>query len=346
VGARAVAHAVRIRLFAAGAAAFGLLLAWFGARAVSLPHDPEYQGSLFLMWPRPQLGGTVVQFALLSLDIVVPLTVALLFTAALLPSRLLAPPPTVVRVGYRYALVLPLFGFVATSLARVVSNGIYALANVAPWDVTPYIARLEAPLIISLQRAVESRGLSYGAAVVYAGVWMLALLVVPCVFAILGRPAAVGRLVTGWILAACLAAPIFVLVPVFEPWTLNSTYGYAGLESTGVRFLATTAVDAELSRILREVRWSAGACVPSLHVALPLVVSRIGFQQRMPAIGWLFAVFAVLVSFSIVYLGRHWLIDVVAGLAFGYGVARLVAWIRPERFLLLNSLPCADRGMT
>jgi membrane-associated phospholipid phosphatase len=76
------------------------------------------------------------------------------------------------------------------------------------------------------------------------------------------------------------------------------------------------------------------------------VVSRIGFQQRMPAIGWLFAVFAVLVSFSIVYLGRHWLIDVVAGLAFGYGVARLVAWIRPERFLLLNSLPCADRGMT
>jgi hypothetical protein len=346
MGARAVAQAVRIRLFAAGATAFGLLLAWFGARTVPLPHDPEYEGSLVLMWPRPQLGGTVVQFALLSLDIVVPLMIALLFSAALLPSRLLMPPPAVVRLGYRYALVLPLFGFVAASLARVVSNGIYALANVAPWDVTPYIARLEAPFIASLQKAVESPGLSYAAAVVYAGAWMLALLIVPCVFAILGRPAAVGRLVVGWILTACLAVPIFVLAPVFEPWTLNPTYGYAGSDSTGVRFLATAAADAELSRILREVRWAAGACVPSLHVALPMVVSRIGFQQRMPAIGWLFAVFSVLVSFSVVYLGRHWLIDVAAGLAFGVGVARLVAWIRPERFLLLNSPPCADRELT
>jgi hypothetical protein len=346
MGARATAQAVRIRLFAAAATAFGLLLAWFGMRNVGLPHDPEYQGSLFLMWPRPQLGGTAVQFALLSLDLVVPLTIALLFSAALLPSRLLVSPPAVVRLGYRYALVLPVFGFVATTLARVVSNSIYALATVAPWDVTPYIARWEAPLIASLQATVESRGLSYGAAVVYAGVWMLALLIVPGVFAILGRPAAVGRLVAGWILAACLAVPIFVMVPVFEPWMLNSTYGYAGSDSTSVRFLATTEADAELSRILREVRWAAGACVPSLHVALPMVVSRIGFQQRMPAIGWLFAVFSVLVSFSVVYLGRHWLIDVAAGLAFGVGVARLVAWIRPERFLLLSFPLGADRGLT
>jgi hypothetical protein len=328
--------AARYRLLTAAGASFGLMLAWFAAREAPLGHDAEYQATLYLMWPRANLGGRLVQFVLLSLDLVVPVLILVLLTAALLSRPLLTAPPRFVQLAYRYALVVPLFAFVATSLARLVSNTIYAAAPAVRWDLTAPIARLEAPIIEALQAKASTPGISHAGAIVYAGGWMLALLAVPLILAVIGRHEAVSRLVVGWILCACLAVPLFLAAPVFEPWAFNPAYGYIGALPNAVRFLAADGGSGELTRIQSDLRWAAGACMPSLHVALPVVVSRICFQQRVPVLGWLFAVFAGVVGVAVVYLGRHWIVDVIAGVGFGVAVAALVSRICPERFLLLH----------
>jgi membrane-associated phospholipid phosphatase len=323
------------------------MLGSLNVRRTAMPHDAEYGATLFLMWPRADLGRTPVEFSLLSLDVIALLLVLVLLSGALLPERFISSPPRLVRLAHAYAAVLPLFGFVAVSLARVVSNAIYASSVRVHWDLTGYVARVEGPWIEAFQRTLANAGLSYSAAVVYAGGWMLGLLVAPLALALLGRHDAVGRLVTGWILAAWLATPLFLLLPVFEPWTLNSLYGYAGPQQYEIQFLSADDARGTLIGIAEHFRWATGACLPSLHVALPVLASRICFQQRVALLGWLLATLSILVGVSVVYLGRHWIIDVAAGVGYGLVIASVVARLRPERFLaapLMAAVSCRNRS--
>ena len=338
VAGRVADRRQRVKLAAAGFGSFLATLAWFGIREVSLAYDDRYRATLFLMWPREDLGGIAVQFVLLSLDLLCPVVAMALLAGALLPSSVLQRPPAILRGAYRYALVLPVIALITTSLARFVSNGIYALAGHVTWDFTAILARLEAPLLRAFQEAAFDHSAVHAAAAIYAGGWMLALLAVPPLFMLFGRHAGVARLAAGWVLAAVLAVPMFLLLPVFEPWTLNPVYGYAGASPAELRFLAIGAPHAAMTYILEHHRWAAGACLPSLHVAMPVVVGAICFQQRLRWLGWMFVGLAAAVSVSVVYLGRHWMVDVAVGIGFGLAIARLTVRLRPERFLLLPDL--------
>jgi hypothetical protein len=197
----------RIRLLLVGFASFGLTMAWFALRDLGLPYDRIYQATLFLMWPRGGLGDGPVRLSLLSLDLLCPLLALVLLSAVLLPRSIIGRPPAVLRLAYRYALVLPVFAFVTTTLARLVSNGIYALAGRVTWDGTAAIARFETPLIEALQGGVAGGLLSHVCAAIYAGGWMLSLLAVPVVLMALGRHEGVAQIAVGWMLAALIAAP-------------------------------------------------------------------------------------------------------------------------------------------
>jgi hypothetical protein len=67
------------------------------------------------------------------------------------------------------------------------------------------------------------------------------------------------------------------------------------------------------------------AAFPSLHAGFPLVIGlffllRCGRTRRL---GWVAVGFAVAIGFDVVYLGEHWVIDVVGGYALAGGVAWL-----------------------
>jgi membrane-associated phospholipid phosphatase len=332
----------RVRLLLAATIAVSIPLLTYPLRAAPLPYDHEFAAVLFLMWPRSGLGFGLAEVAIAALELAcfgVPL---LLVMAAALPNWMLRTPPPPLRWAYRYALVVPVLALAVTTVSRLVSNAVYATAPLVSWDLTGPIARLEGGLISGLQRALENTLLNDVCAALYAGGWLITLLAAVPALMMFGRDRGAGRLAIGWVICAISAAPFFALLPVFEPWAFNPAYGYVGPHVVDVRFLAATSDLPELRRIATHLRWAAGSCFPSLHVALPVLASVICFHQRVSLLGWAYLALACLTGFSVVYLGRHWIIDVPAGALFGVVVGHFCARVRPERLLFLPGV--IERG--
>jgi membrane-associated phospholipid phosphatase len=64
------------------------------------------------------------------------------------------------------------------------------------------------------------------------------------------------------------------------------------------------------------------AAMPSLHFGTSVMAARVlsGVGPRQGAVGW---TYALTLGFGLVYLGEHYLIDLIAGLALAEGIWRL-----------------------
>ena len=123
-----------------------------------------------------------------------------------------------------------------------------------------------------------------------------------------------------------LGAGVYWLVPTAPPW-------YAG--STGrlphVRRIMTEAGERFWGRAWQRLYDSlAGnpfAAMPSLHfgtsVAAAFVLADVG--RRHAALGW---TYALTLGFALVYLGEHYVCDLLAGFGLAYGVRKIgpAAW--------------------
>jgi hypothetical protein len=153
--------------------------------------------------------------------------------------------------------------------------------------------------------------------------------------------AAVNRILTAQLLTAIAAIPFFVALPVFEPWTLNGLYGSTGSTGTSVRLLYPDADIEALGRVARDLRWAAGSCLPSLHFAFPFVSGLVLWQSRLRVIGGSFLVLAAVTAYTIVFLGRHWIADVLAAIPYSLGIT----WVSIRfalRFTLTEDRAGAD----
>ena len=89
-------------------------------------------------------------------------------------------------------------------------------------------------------------------------------------------------------------------------------------------------VDGEVTRVLFTRGWVDYASVdtnpvaafPSLHASVPFVIGLFLWTRWREArwLAWTSWGFGLLVGFSVIYLGEHWLVDVVAGYAVAFGV--------------------------
>jgi membrane-associated phospholipid phosphatase len=84
------------------------------------------------------------------------------------------------------------------------------------------------------------------------------------------------------------------------------------------------------------------AAFPSLHVAYPFL-SFLVLRRGFGAVGWLAFAYTALVAFSVVYIGDHWVIDAIAGMAYAYvayyAVVHAPARLRTRRPAALGARP-------
>jgi PAP2 superfamily len=136
-----------------------------------------------------------------------------------------------------------------------------------------------------------------------------------------------GDLLYGIVMVSFLAEIAFLLAPTAPPW-LAAEHGLIppvdpilknSLNDLGLDELARAKGDASLYNVV--------AAVPSLHAAWPLIGLLVIRKHRLP--GWLFCAQAFLtlgVCFAIVYTGEHYVVDILAGFAFGLAAWWLVEW--------------------
>ncbi len=137
-------------------------------------------------------------------------------------------------------------------------------------------------------------------------------------------PRAAGRLAAAY----HLTTPFYYLIPTAPPWWASEDAGRMDGEVERVRRHVINA----LLRKPREVEDSLGgnpwASMPSDHVA-SAAITAMGLAEVGPVYGALGWSYVALASFSVVYLGEHYLVDVLVGLAIAAAVNRGEARVTP-----------------
>lgn len=310
----------RLAFATVGVTTLCLLLAERALRGMPLAYDEWYRLLVRLMWTGNESLFAIPRFLLIGLQGSALAVGTLLLLAAIWPKAAsrdyLA---GLIRAVYPAALIVPTTLLSITVLGRVTANLVYSGDSLAWVNLTAIIAHIEGDTTAHLQQAfVATHQGQVIASLMYSLIWICALIVASTCFLALGDyPGASDAVVGSWLLCA-LAIPFFILVPVNDPWSVNPIYGY-GSNFGGAAVFAYPEPSAALLRYVAiDARRIVASGLPSLHVALPAMIT---FIARHRGHRWLARVFAsvtLATAFAAVLLGRHWITDCALAVVFAY----------------------------
>lgn len=88
---------------------------------------------------------------------------------------------------------------------------------------------------------------------------------------------------------------------------------------------------------LLPLKWETGFSFPSMHAAFIFAALPFFKEGRLKPYHWIWLVFALLISFSRVYVGVHYVSDVLAGMLLGYGIGSFLCTLE-KRFAFTEFL--------
>lgn len=224
-----------------------------------------------------------------------------------------------------------------------------AITSAIGWDFTPAIYRIEGGLVERIQAAMRHPALDIFFSFVYVVLYSLYHVVAMGYFAATGRTRMLKRFLVTWVLIYAVALPFYLFFPVNEVWTTDprcGVYDYGEVE--GVLHDDCTAQGGIVYAIS-----SINNSFPSLHNAfawaLPMLFWRSGWRRAAVAVSGV----AALVTVSTVYLGIHWILDIVAGVALAWFATAVAAraeftvtpdlWLRGWRWSAPTEVPLSER---
>ena len=127
------------------------------------------------------------------------------------------------------------------------------------------------------------------------------------------------RCATAIVITSFIGAAIFFLFPAAPPW-LAAQHGLIDVVSINSLQDAANGLPKGSSFIASQIPRNPVAAVPSLHSAYALLTLVIAWSWRR-RVGYAFIVYPLVMWFSIVYLGDHYVADIIAGVA-----VALIGW--------------------
>jgi membrane-associated phospholipid phosphatase len=144
-----------------------------------------------------------------------------------------------------------------------------------------------------------------------------------------GKPAAFRSYLAGSIAVMALGLLLYGLLPTSPPW-IEATH-----DDDMLVHRITRAANAGETRDPDQVYTyftdpNPVAAMPSLHTAITVLMAFALWRVR-PALGVAGGIYSLAMGFSLIYLGEHYLVDVLAGLALAIVVAVVVERQLSER---------------
>jgi hypothetical protein len=136
--------------------------------------------------------------------------------------------------------------------------------------------------------------------------------------------------VAALIVLSMAAFVTFLLLPVAPPWWADK-YGYVAgvlhLRDVGFSGLSSLFGFGQYlySYNLYSISSNDVAAFPSLHAAYPFLAFLFA-RRAFGRVGWLMLPYTLCIWFAIVYLGEHWVVDIVGGVV--YAVVAYMAVLR------------------
>ena len=128
------------------------------------------------------------------------------------------------------------------------------------------------------------------------------------------------------VILCAMAFATYVVAPTSPPWLA---------QPTSVRHLIEDAIQrsglpASLLWLYSNHDYNLYAAFPSLHAGFPVVAAAAAWQRNR-VVGTLLYAWAVVVWLAVVYLGEHYVTDVVGGIAYAAMAITIVRMIRARR---------------
>lgn len=229
--------------------------------------------------------------------------------------------------------VLPYFLMVSLVYVLVNSQELF----VEYLDITPYyklaefIFSMEGNTVSSFQ-TIMSPALTYFSAFIYLFGFSFLLIFTFVVLVCTGKVPVLQEYSIAVVLAYLIAFPFYILTPVRVtgytlPTVIPLLYELNPVISQGLR-----SVDPYLDN-----------CFPSLHAALSIIAMLlIVFRTDLKELKVVVVILAILIQFTIFYLGIHWIIDFIGGVLLA-GLCYFVATRYREKIVQKVAVVCNSR---
>ncbi len=146
-------------------------------------------------------------------------------------------------------------------------------------------------------------------------------------------PRAAGRLAAAY----HLTTPFYYLIPTAPPWWASEEGGLMDGQVERVRRHVLNDLTGKPRQTKDQSQGNPWASMPSDHVA-SAAITAMGLAEVGPIYGTVGWVYVALASFSVVYLGEHYLIDALVGLAIAEGIRHGEATVAPHVHRLVHEL--------
>jgi membrane-associated phospholipid phosphatase len=126
------------------------------------------------------------------------------------------------------------------------------------------------------------------------------------------------------LVACCLAFVTYIALPTQPPWLGHPQDVHKVIDET----IGKLSLPDWLVGFYRDRDYNVDAAFPSLHAAFPLIAA-LHTWARSRRFGILLGAWTLVVWFSIVYLGEHYVVDVLGGVAYAMvAVLAVACWRR------------------
>jgi len=186
-----------------------------------------------------------------------------------------------------------------------------------------FIAKIEAPFIIKLQ-SFHPAWLVFLLSYVYVFLFPVLFVAVLYYGLLFDKKSLITGLFYIYLINYLVAIPFYVNLPVYEAWSVHP----------GIKLL----IEKFYPEFNSQYRAFSGINnnFPSLHTALSISFFYLALKLRELRLVRVLGVASALIIFSTVYLGIHWIVDIIAGLFLGVGVVYFYTYRLEEKELLYN----------